>query len=110
MTDNLLELITKTLDDKKAEHISVLDFRSISADYDYFVLADADNPRLAASLSDYVVEAALLAGYTLHHIEESADADWILIDLHDVIVHIFLREGRSHYNLDKLWQDRLVHA
>ncbi len=105
---DLLKLIVKELDVHHATAIKALDFRAISADYDYFVIASTSNVRLAWSLIDYLEEALANAGYTIRKVEGDKQSTWILIDCYEVIIHLFNESDRTLYALDKLWGDQPV--
>lgn len=101
----LIDIITKTLDDKKANDVIVIDFKNESPLYDAFIVCDAPSMRQVQALSHDVEEAILEAGYKIKVQERQNDAAWVLIDALDVVVHIFLTEERERYNLEKLYQD-----
>lgn len=103
-----LELILKTLDDKKAEQIKVMDLRDVELIHDYMVISSVNNARLLNALKDYLVEDIEMAGFSIHHIEGNSESDWLLIDGHDIVIHLFLEESRSHYGLDRLWADKCI--
>ena len=102
---DLLQLVVKTADQHLAEQIEVLDFRGHSALCDYFVICSASNERLASSIMDYVVDEAEKEGYPVRNVEAQQGSRWILVDLYDVILHIFTPEERALYQLEKLWGD-----
>ena len=102
--DELLKTAVKACEEKLAEHITVLDFRNVSPICDYFVICDVDNNRKLLAVCDNVEDRLAEAGYDTR-IEGDKDSSWILIDAHDVCVHVFLRENRAFYNLEKLWMD-----
>jgi ribosome-associated protein len=101
-----VKLILKVLEEKGAENIKVIDLRNTGNVGDYAVVADASNPRLLKALSEYVEEALAQAGDAIHHIEGKANSDWILLDVYDVIVHLFIAQARQFYRLDELYIDR----
>lgn len=104
---NLLELVVKTLDSHQAEDINVLDIHVYNPMTTYYVVATANNARLSNALVDYVEEAIIKSGNSIHHIERSdaSNGEWTLLDAHDIIIHIFSPQGRLKYNLDGLWKD-----
>ncbi len=102
---DLLKTAVKALDEKKAEHITVMDFRSVSPLADYFVICDADNQRKLNAISENVVDRLEEAGFTIKSFEGDEESHWVLIDAYDVVVHVFLREDRVFYGLEKLWMD-----
>lgn len=106
MSDSkLLDIVVKTLDEKLAEDIVVIDFREVSPFQDYFVIATARNHRLGAALIDYVEDEAAKAGYVDSHKEGDGDSSWQLLDLKEVVVHVFVGSERQVYSLENLWAD-----
>ncbi|MBV1900796.1 MAG: ribosome silencing factor [Kordiimonadaceae bacterium] len=99
----LLKTITACLDDNKAEDIVSIDLAGKSGIADYIVIANGRSARQVAALSDYVVKGLKAIGHKDITVQGLAQADWVLIDANDVIVHIFRPEVRSFYNLDKMW-------
>ena len=97
-----LQKITKVLEDKKASNLMILDITSISTLADYFVLASADNVRQLDALEDSVEEA--FPGEPLRKEGESSSG-WILMDFRDIVVHLFSKEMREYYDLEKIWSD-----
>ncbi len=91
------------LDDKKAERLRVLDVRGSCAFADFFVIADGRNSRHLKALAQVVAEVGHRFGYPAK--VEGMDAlEWLVIDLQDVVVHLFLPEVRDHFQLERLWQ------
>ena len=101
----LLDLITNALEEKKAEDIRILPIGEISEIADYFILATASNPHQMEALADLVDEKMFKAGIPVRNIEGSIreKSDWILMDYNDIVIHIFSREGREFYHLEKIW-------
>lgn len=97
------EKIVKFLDDKKAVGIRVLKISDLTAISDYFVVANGTSTTHIRALADEVDFKMGELGEN-GRLEGKA-TDWLLLDLDDVIVHIFLPEAREHYNLEKLWAD-----
>lgn len=98
----ILQIVTNTLDDTKAEDVLVIDLAGKTSIAGYMVVASGNSNRHVASISQKVVENLKSAGYP-STIEGEAKADWVLIDAFDVIVHIFRPEVREFYNLEKMW-------
>ncbi|NLC96590.1 MAG: ribosome silencing factor [Erysipelotrichaceae bacterium] len=101
---DLLELVIKELKEKMANDIEVIDLKGISPFTDYFVITSANNQRLAKAMVNSTVEKALQNNFDLRAIE-GEDSEWILVDLYDVIIHVFVEEARYIYQLEKLWGD-----
>ncbi|MGX7051625.1 ribosome silencing factor [Leuconostoc palmae] len=101
----ILETAVKAVDNKKANNIVALDMRNVSLMADYFVIADAASNRQVQAIVTEVKDKVQEAGGTIKLIEGYQSADWVLIDLGDVIVHVFSTEQRNFYNLERLWND-----
>jgi ribosome-associated protein len=103
-----LEVARKAVEaasDKLADNIIVLDIRKICSFADYFVICSADSDRQIEAIREEVTKTLKHQGLIPHHTEGTADSGWLLIDLGDVIVHIFSRQQRDHYKLDELWNE-----
>lgn len=109
MIDNKVKemavLAVNALEDKKAEDICVIDISEISVLADYFIIAGGNNISQIQALSDAVDEKLGKAGFPLKQIEGYNNANWILLDFGDIIVHIFDRENRLFYDLERIWSD-----
>lgn len=101
----LLKTVVKAGDDKRAEDIMAMGVAGISLLADYFVVMHGNNDRQVAAIAEGIVDSVEKAGYTVKHVEGKDSAKWILIDLGDVVVHVFHYTERSFYNLEKLWSD-----
>lgn len=102
----LLDVVTKTLSTKLAKDITVIDMRKVNPYMDYFVICTANNIRQASALADYVEQAAAAKGYDVRAKEGVGQSSWVLIDLNEVVVHIFTEETRKQYRLEALWGDQ----
>lgn len=103
-----VKLLLNVLEEKGADNIKVIDLRNTGNVGDFAIVADASNPRLLKALSEYIETALEQAGETIHHIEGKANSEWILLDVYDVIVHLFLAQARQFYRLDELYIDRWI--
>ena len=101
----LLQLTVKAADDKRAEDIVALDVAQVSLMADYFLIVSADSRRQVQAIADSVVEFIRKAGSDVKSVEGRTAGEWVLIDCGDVIVHVFQKDARQHYNLEKLWSD-----
>lgn len=93
------------LEDKKAEEIRVIDISEVSPLADYFIIANGTNRNQVQALADQVEEKLGQLGYERRPIEGYDSANWILLDYKDVIIHIFDRENRGFYDLERIWRD-----
>lgn len=98
-------LAVQALEDKKAEDVCVIDISEVSVVADYFIIAGGNNKSQIQALSDTVEEKLGKAGYPLRQIEGYQNANWVLLDFGDIIIHIFDRENRLFYDLERIWQD-----
>jgi len=99
----LLAKIVRLLEEKKAEDIVVLDVSKLTNIADYFVIASANSGVHARALAEYITESLKKEGISPDHVEGLENAYWILIDLLDIIVHIFQKEWREYYDLEWLY-------
>lgn len=100
-----MEIAVKAADEKRSDDITVLDMQGVSLVADYFVITNADSQRQVAAVAENIVEREEEAGNTVDHVEGTKESSWILIDLGDVIVHVFTKEQREFYQIEKLWSD-----
>lgn len=108
MTNNskeMAKIACKALDDKKADDIRIIDISEVSVIADYFIIADGSNPNQLQAMQEAVDEALYKAGYTVRQVEGNQRSSWILMDYNDIIVHIFSKEDRMFYDLERIWRD-----
>jgi ribosome-associated protein len=90
---------------KKAEEIAVLEMDKASGAFtDYFIICSGSNPRQIQAISDEVEERLARSGVHPTHVEGYNQADWVLLDYVDFVVHVFSPKARSFYNLERLWK------
>ena len=104
-TVDIVKAIYRGLEEKKASDISIIDISALSVVADYFIIASADNARQTAALSDNVEEILGKMGIEARQIEGRSSANWILMDYRDIIVHIFDKENRLFYDIERIWKD-----
>ena len=101
----MTKLAIDALEDKKAEDIKIIDISHISTIADYFIIASGTNKSQIQTMTDNVAEVLGKAGHPEKHIEGYQNANWILMDFQDIIVHIFDKENRLFYDLERIWRD-----
>ncbi|MBO4904139.1 MAG: ribosome silencing factor [Lachnospiraceae bacterium] len=106
--EKIIETGVKALSDKKAENIKVIDISQISVIADALVIASGNNRKQIQAMSDETDDKLSLAGYEHYCIEGYDNANWILIGYNDVIFHLFDKESREFYNLERLYRDGKV--
>ena len=104
----IAKIACEALADKKASDIKVIDIKNISVIADYFVLADGDNQNQLQAMQSAVDEALYKAGIHAKQVEGNNNSTWILMDYGDIIVHIFSKEDRLFYDLERIWRDGTV--
>ena len=105
MNETLLQIAYKAADDKHAEDIVVLNMQGISLLADYFVICHGNSDRQVQAIAREIQEKAEENGYEVKRVEGFDSARWILVDLGDVVAHIFHKDERVFYNLERLWGD-----
>ena len=101
----LAKLACKALSEKKAEDIRVIDISEISVLADYFIIANGTNPNQLQAMVDAVDEELGKSGHSARQIEGNQHSSWILMDYGDIIVHVFSKEDRLFYDLERIWRD-----
>lgn len=100
----LHQLVLSTLEELKAVDVKSVDVTGISPLTDYFVVASGNSTRHVKSMADKLVQAAKAQGVQPLGVEGEREAQWILVDLNDIIVHLMLPQARAFYNIEKLWE------
>lgn len=101
----LTKLAVAALEDRKAEDVTVIDISEISPIADYFIIANGTNESQVRALVDNVEETLGKAGYEVKQREGYGLGSWVLLDFGDIIVHVFDRENRLFYDLERIWSD-----
>jgi ribosome-associated protein len=99
----ITDLVVNALDDLKAVDAKIVDVRGLSSVMDFLVIASGNSSRHVKSLADNVVVKAKEAGCPPIGVEGENDADWVLVDLGDVVVHVMQPAARGFYDLERLW-------
>ena len=101
----IARLAYEAIEDKKGEDIQILNIQGVSVIADYFIIASGSNQNQIHSIADNIVETLGRNGYDFRQIEGYQTANWVLLDYNDVIIHIFNREDRLFYDLERIWSD-----
>ena len=101
----LTKLAVAALEDRKAEDVTVIDISEISPIADYFIIANGTNQNQLQAMRDAADEALYKAGVKVQQIEGNQSSTWILMDYGDIIIHIFSKEDRLFYDLERTWRD-----
>lgn len=101
----MAKLSIEALEDKKGEDIKIIDISEVSVLADYFIIVGGNNSSQIQALCNNVEEKLGRAGYPVKQIEGYESANWILMDFGDVIIHIFDKENRLLYDLERIWRD-----
>ncbi|MCI9491840.1 MAG: ribosome silencing factor [Lachnospiraceae bacterium] len=101
----MAKIACHALSDKKAEEIRVIEISEISPIADYFVIATGANSNQIQAMVDAVEEELGKQGHTPKQIEGTRSSSWVLMDYRDIIVHVFSKEDRLFYDLERIWTD-----
>lgn len=101
----MTKIAFRALEDKKAEDIRIIDISGVSVLADYFIIANGTNENQVRALVDNVQEELDKAGYEVKQVEGYRSGSWILLDYGDIIVHVFSKEDRLFYDLERIWRD-----
>lgn len=101
----IIKTIVKALSDKKAEDIEAIGIKDLTIIADYFVIATGLNVTQTKALADEVEFKLSEKGIKPTRTEGYSGANWIILDYSDIVVHVFYKESRQYYQLDRLWAD-----
>ena len=101
----MAKMAVAALEEKKAEDICIIDISEVSVLADYFLIANGNNKNQVQAMIDSVEEKLGKAGFSPKNVEGYQTANWILMDYKDVIVHVFGKEDRGFYDLERIWRD-----
>jgi ribosome-associated protein len=99
----LARRVVELAEDKQAHDIVLLDIRNQSTIADYFVICSADNERQLQALTEHIDEV-LHREFHIHPRQEgAASTGWVVLDYYDIVIHLFGKEQRAYYQLERLW-------
>ncbi|HZG60588.1 MAG TPA: ribosome silencing factor [Anoxybacillus sp.] len=101
----ILSVAVKAADDKKAEDIVALNMKGISLVADYFMICHGNSEKQVQAIAREIKEKAEEQQIPVKRLEGFDEAKWVLVDLGDVVVHVFHKDERTYYNLERLWGD-----
>ncbi|PJK17530.1 ribosome silencing factor [Chryseomicrobium excrementi] len=104
-SETLMKLAAQAADDKKAQDIVVLNMQGVSPIADYFVICHANSDRQVQAIAKEIKDKAEEQQIHVKRMEGYDEGRWVLIDLGDVVAHVFHRDERDYYNLERLWGD-----
>lgn len=103
--EELIKSAVKILDGKKAEDIRVIEIRDLTIIADYFIIADGTSVTQTRALADELEFRIKEMGREPRQVQGNNGSNWIILDYSDVVIHIFYKETRDFYNLERLWSD-----
>ena len=104
MTD-ALKIAVNAADDKKANDLVALDISRIASFANYFLICTGDSSRQMQAIADEVEKRLKACGIRPSHVEGYQNSEWILMDYADLVIHIFSKNARIYYDLERLWRD-----
>lgn len=107
-SDSLMKIAVEAAEDKKAVDVTALNLKEVSLVADYFVICSGNSDTQVQAIATEIRKQAEKNGARIRGLEGMDTARWVLIDLGDVIVHVFHRDEREYYSLERLWSDAKV--
>lgn len=107
-TKELVDIVVEHIQEKKGYDIKILDLTGLSAMADYFIICSADAGVHVKAIADEVDKKLRKDGLKCYHREGYNSLNWVLLDYFDVVLHVFKKESREFYNLEKLWGDAKI--
>ncbi|CQR46911.1 Ribosomal silencing factor RsfS [Paraliobacillus sp. PM-2] len=101
----MVKIAAQACDDKRANDIITLDMSEVSLMADYFIICDGSNERQVQAIAREIKDQAEANDLEVKRLEGFEQARWILVDIGDVVCHVFHKDERSYYNLERLWGD-----
>ena len=103
--DTMVKTSVDALEDKKGEDIKIIDISKVSTIADYFVIANGSNSNQVSALVDSVEDKLAKEGFYAKQREGIGLGSWVLLDFGEIIVHVFDKENRLFYDLERVWRD-----
>lgn len=100
-----LKIALKAADDKKARDLLALDISRIASFASYFLFCTGDSSRQMQAIADEIQKKLKESGIMASHVEGYQNSEWILLDYFDLVIHVFSKEAREFYDLERLWRD-----
>ena len=107
-SEQLSQIVAALTVEKKAEQVVILDLREITSITDYFVICSGDSEVQIKAICDHITEQLEQKDIKIWHVEGYQSLNWVLMDLVDVVIHIFKPEVRDYYALERLWGDAKI--
>jgi len=107
-SERLSRFIAELSLEKKAEDVIIMDLRELTSITDYFIICSADSDTQVRAISDHIMEQLEKKNIKIWHVEGYQSSNWILLDLVDIVIHIFRPGVREYYALEKLWGDAKI--
>lgn len=101
----MVKIAVAALEDKKGENVRVIDISNVTVIADYFIIVNGNNTNQVQALVDNVQEALFKAGHETNRIEGYNEGSWVLLDYNDIIIHVFSKDDRLFYDLERIWRD-----
>jgi ribosome-associated protein len=108
MSNKIIDRIVELIFSKKGYDVKILDLRTLTSITDYFIICTGDSDTQVKAIADEVDKQMRDEGVRSWHTEGYRSLSWVLIDFVDIVVHVFKKESREYYNLEKLWGDAPV--
>ena len=107
--EKLTKKITELIFEKKGADVRVIDLLKVTSMTDYFVICSADSDIQVKAIADHIEDKLTEEGIKPWHKEGYKGLNWVLLDYVDLVVHVFKKDAREFYNLEKLWGDAPIH-
>ena len=106
--NQVLQIALQAVNDKKGIDVVVLDISAVATFADYFLVCSGDSVRQIQAIVDEVEQKMAAHGQRPSHVEGYTNAEWVLMDYGDLIVHVFSKRARAYYDLERLWRDATI--